>query len=210
MTNKCPKCGNLNTTDMVCWGCGQRPYHVALSPDFPMGDGVLPPEYWEKPHPTWPLLPLLPQSIKCRIYKLHEDLPLPTQANPGDAGWDVVAAESMEFVQGETKLVPLGIIAEAPLGYHFGLYIRSSLAKKGWSLANGVGVIDHAYCGETDEIKALMRAPRPLFKPFKLYKIERGDRICQLILEKNNDITWDVQTERNFAGKSRGGFGSSG
>jgi len=40
--------------------------------------------------------------------------------------------------------------------------------------------------------------------------IEEGERVAQLILEKNNEIEWDEQDVPNFVSSSRGGFGSTG
>ena len=193
----CPACGVELYDPALCTTCAAPPLLL---------DGVLPAGYWEQGG-TW-----FPPTTRCRIHKLHGDLPLPAQANFGDAGWDLVAADTVTFDPLQIKLVPLGIIAEAPLGYHFKLFLRSSMAKKGWSLANSVGIIDSSYAGPEDEIKALIRAPKPTWNNLatEYFTIERGQRICQLILEKNNDIVWDVQENRDFAGKSRGGFGSSG
>jgi dUTP pyrophosphatase len=146
--------------------------------------------------------------MKIKIYRTCKDNPLPTQANPNDAGWDVYAAEDVEFLQGQTIMVSLGIIAQAPKGFHFKLCIRSSLSRKGFLLANGVGIVDSKFCGPEDEMKMILRAPERLNYPPII--IKKGQRIGQLILEKNNDIEWDEQEDRNFGGESRGGFGSTG
>jgi len=152
--------------------------------------------------------------MKVKIYRICKDNPLPTQANSGDAGWDVYAAEDVSFSPGEIELVPLGIIAQAPKGYHFKLCIRSSIAKKrGLIQPNAPGIIDHLYSGKKDEIKLMLQAPMKFgkwgyFDPETI--IKKGERVGQLILEKNNDIEWDEQDDPNFAGKSRGGFGSTG
>ena len=151
--------------------------------------------------------------MKVKIYRIDKDNLLPLQANKGDAGYDCFASKDVYFCAEEIKLVPLGIIAQAPEGYHFKLCLRSSLAKKrGFTLANGVGIIDYLYSGENDEIKALLKAPG--YENHTSLWIDRiirkGERIAQLILEKNEEIEWDEQEERNFVEKSRGGFGSSG
>jgi len=144
--------------------------------------------------------------MDVRIYRICKDNPLPNQANKGDAGYDVYASEDVIFESYETKLVPLGIIAEAPFGYHFKLCLRSSMAlKKGFRIANSVGIIDFSFCGEKDEMKIMLENIRDYGN-----SISKGDRVGQLILEKNNTIHWIEQDNRNFAGKSRGGFGSSG
>lgn len=142
---------------------------------------------------------------KVRIYRICKDNPLPTQANPKDAGWDVYSSEDTVFKFGETKLVPLGIIAEAPEGFHFKLCLRSSMAlKRGFRLSNGVGIVDHSYAGEKDEMKAILTSWND-----EDVVIKKGERIGQLLLERNYDIEWVEQVDSKFRGKSRGGFGSS-
>lgn len=153
--------------------------------------------------------------MKVRIHRLSDN-PLPTRANPTDAGYDVYAAEDVNFEPNQIKLVPLGIIAEAPVGHHFKLYIRSSMAlKRGFTLGNSVGIVDSSFCGPQDQIQAIIKAPARyttcwLNICFEDLHIKKGERVGQLILEKNIEIEWDEQENRNFAGESRGGFGSSG
>ncbi len=160
--------------------------------------------------------PLARQKIPVRIHRVSGTAKLPTQANEGDAGWDCYADQDVEFYPGEVKLVSLGIIAEAPVGYHFKLCLRSSMGlKRGFSIPNAPGIIDSRYSGPTDVIKVILKAPETdrtindgAFFPLKIL---RGDKICQLILEKNNDIEWIEQDRQDFAStESRGGFGSSG
>jgi dUTP pyrophosphatase len=154
--------------------------------------------------------------MKVRIYRICKDNPLPSQANSGDAGWDCYAAADVVFHSDEIKLVPLGIIAEAPQGFHFKLCIRSSMAwKRGYTILNAPGIVDATYSGEKDQIFAVMKSPCLETAEYKgLDKsnltIKKGERVAQLILEKNNDIEWDEQDVPNFRSESRGGFGSSG
>jgi dUTP pyrophosphatase len=153
--------------------------------------------------------------MKVKIHRICKDNPLPTQANPGDAGYDVYAAEEVVFENcGDVKFVPLGIIAQAPNGYHFKLCIRSSMAaKRGFRLANGTGVVDFLFSGARDEIKMIIQYVGNIVDEKFVYPvaiIKKGERVGQLILEKNNEIEWDEQEDRNFAQVSRGGFGSSG
>ena len=153
--------------------------------------------------------------MKAKIYRICKDNPLPTQANPDDAGWDVYASEDVEFSRpGQIKLVPLGIIVQAPKGYHFKLCIRSSVAHdKHFTQPNAPGVIDSKFAGPNDEIKIMLKSPDNQFGYSDYSRpriIKKGDRVGQLILEKNNDIEWDEQDDRDFAGENRGGFGSTG
>ncbi|MFZ0391205.1 MAG: dUTP diphosphatase [Calditrichia bacterium] len=152
---------------------------------------------------------------RIRIYRKNKNVPLPERKTSRSAGMDVYSAEDVELHPGEVCLVPTGLIIEAPPGSYFKIFIRSGFAvKNGVSLANDVGIIDEDYCGPQDEVKialichynpAKQHAEKPL-------KISRGTRIAQIIFEKNDfpEIEWEEQDDPAFAGRSRGGFGSTG
>ncbi|GAB4336138.1 MAG: dUTP diphosphatase [Calditrichia bacterium] len=153
--------------------------------------------------------------MKIRVFRKYKDIPLPERKTPRSAGLDVYAAETVELWPGKVTLVPTGLIIEAPAGYYYKLFIRSGMAvKNGVSLANDVGIIDEDYCGPEDEVKvALIRHYNPNDPDHdKPLVIERGTRIAQLIFEKNDipQVEWDEQDAPDFAGKTRGGFGSTG
>ena len=236
---KCGSCGEWVFTNHQGVNPVVEPYlFVDTHLDVCMVDGV---SDWQKQNPGWPLIKkgeinmpygdvepkqyccphtapdvmlpgLLDSPLKCKIYRINKSNPLPEQANWLDAGYDVFASENVEFGLGETKLVPLGIIAEAPKGYHFKLFIRSSIPyKRGFCIANSVGIIDSEYCGPKDEIQIMLRAPYAGTKfDLREHVITAGERIGQLILERNVGIEWDEQDSPDFAESSRGGFGSSG
>jgi dUTP pyrophosphatase len=153
--------------------------------------------------------------MKIRIFRQDKLVPLPQRQTPRSVGLDVYAAETVELWPGKPVLVPTGLIIESPPGYFFKIFIRSGLAvKNGVSLINDVGIIDEDYCGPADEVKiGLIRHYNPddpqLKEPLI---ISKGSRIAQLIFEKNAmpDIEWLEQETVDFAGKSRGGFGSTG
>ena len=70
-------------------------------------------------------------------------------------------------------------------------------------LANSVGIIDQDYCGEKDEIKALV-----LNFNKKPVIVKKGERIAQGILVKIARPR--IEEVEKMSGKSRGGFGSTG
>lgn len=154
-------------------------------------------------------------SMKIRIYRQYKDLPLPQRQTPRSAGLDVHAAARVELLPGQVALVPTGLIIESPQGYFFKVHIRSGFAvKNGICLANDVGIIDEDYCGAGDELKiALVRLYNPA-DPQKEqpFVIEKGARIAQIIFEKNvlPEVEWEEMDSPDFAGKTRGGFGSTG
>ena len=70
-------------------------------------------------------------------------------------------------------------------------------------LANSVGIIDQDYCGEKDEIKALV-----LNFTKKTVVVKKGERIAQGILVKI--ARPEIKEVEKMEKKSRGGFGSTG
>ena len=77
------------------------------------------------------------------------DLPLRSTAHA--AGYDFIAAETINLNPGEIKLIPTGIKAYMQPGEVLYLYDRSSNPrKKGLVLINSVGVIDGDYYGNPD------------------------------------------------------------
>lgn len=145
--------------------------------------------------------------MKSKIFRTCKDNHLPNRADSKSAGYDVYASERVEFNPGDIKLVPIGIIAQAPKGHHFKLLLRSSMAyKRKFMLANSVGLIDENFCGPEDEMKAIIY----FTKTEGSETILKGERVGQLLLEKNIDIEWVEQEDKDFVGKSRGGFGSTG
>ncbi|RPH56971.1 dUTP diphosphatase, partial [bacterium] len=115
--------------------------------------------------------------MKVRIRRLPaaRDLPLPSPASPGSAGFDLRAAVEGEVVlrPGERLLVPTGIVLEIPPGWEGQVRPRSGLAlRHGLGIVNAPGTIDSDYRGEVGVILINLGET-----PFSL---KRGDRIAQL------------------------------
>jgi len=236
---KCNECnGELVDIEDTTYGCNrfksaytfQTTDYIYNTFEFPSRDGVkdntnytdvvvgTPPDNWYDGFDLTKIttttfdsnkyLYVAPNTHNVRIYRINKNNPLPSQANSGDAGMDVYCSETTIFKPGEKKAVPLGIIVEAPMGYHFKLCIRSSVAfKRGFKLVNSVGIIDSGFSGPEDEVKILLEAPSNIFEEVIL---EEGERLGQLLLEKNETIVWEEQEDRDFNKTSRGGIGSSG
>lgn len=153
--------------------------------------------------------------MKIRIYRKDKSVPLPERKTIKSVGLDVYSAETVSLLSGKVTMVPTGLIIESPPGYYFKIFMRSGLAiKKGISLANDVGIIDEDYCGPDDEVKiGLIRHYNPNDpKRDNPIILEKGTRIAQLIFEKNQftEIQWEEQDRPDYAGSTRGGFGSTG
>jgi len=138
------------------------------------------------------------------VVRLDPDLPLPAYAHPGDAGLDLHARDDATVPAGGGRvLVPTGIALAIPPG-HAGLVLpRSGLAlRHGIGVANTPGLIDAAYRGELGVI--LLNTD-----PEHDYDVHRGDRIAQLVVQRVEEVVWQVV--ETLEGLDRGGgFGHSG
>jgi dUTP pyrophosphatase len=138
------------------------------------------------------------------IVQLDPDLPLPAYAHPGDAGLDLRArVDAVIAPAGGRMLVPTGIAIAIPVGFAGFVLPRSGLAlKHGISVVNAPGLIDSAYRGELQVV--LLNTD-----PVEPFHVHRGDRIAQLVLQRVEEVAWDVVA--SLDGDDRGGgFGHTG
>jgi dUTP pyrophosphatase len=143
-------------------------------------------------------------DLEVRVIRLDPDLPLPTYAHPGDAGLDLFAREDAVVpAAGGRALVPTGIALALPIGHAGFVMPRSGLAlKHGVTVVNSPGLIDCAYRGEIKVI--LLNTDQRT-----AYRVQRGDRIAQLVVQAVMNVTWNEVSELD--GEDRGGgFGHSG
>lgn len=139
----------------------------------------------------------------CRLPH-NPDLPLPSRASEGSAGFDVRSAE-VDFVlaAGETRAVATGLAMALPPGVECQVRPRSGLAlRHGITIPNSPGTIDPDYRGE---LKVLLRNVSSDPVP-----VSRGDRIAQLVFARFEtpgvrEVGTLEETERGDAG-----FGSTG
>ena len=139
------------------------------------------------------------------LVRLDPDLPLPSYARPGDAGADLVAREdALLEPAGGRVLVPTGIAIAIPEGYAGFIQPRSGLAlRHGVTCLNTPGLIDAGY---RDEIKVLLVNTDPV----EPYKVSRGDRIAQLVIQEVEQAAFAVVEELPDSDRGRGGFGHTG
>lgn len=131
------------------------------------------------------------------------DLPLPRYATEGSSGMDAVAAEACVIPPGEWAAVGTGLYLEIPRGYECQVRPRSGLAlKKGVTVLNAPGTIDSDYRGEI-RIILINQGKGP-------FKIERGDRIAQLVFAPVTRASFAEGTDLSRTGRGAGGFGSTG
>ncbi len=135
------------------------------------------------------------------------DLPLPEYATAGAAGLDLRAAVEAELTlaPGERALVSTGIRLSLPEGYEGQVRPRSGLAwRYGLALLNAPGTVDSDYRGVIKVILVNLGQ--------EVARVQRGDRIAQLIVSPVSRVIWTETVEALTAesGRGEGGFGSTG
>lgn len=99
--------------------------------------------------------------------------------------------------------MPTGISIAIPAGWCGLLMPRSGLAlKHGLGIVNAPGLIDSAYRGE---IKVVLINTDPVID----YHVSRGDRIAQLVIQRVEEVAWNVVDTLDGVDRG-GGFGHSG
>jgi dUTP pyrophosphatase len=99
--------------------------------------------------------------------------------------------------------VATGIAVAVPDGYAGFVTPRSGLAvDAGLSVVNGPGLIDAGYRGEIKVVLVNLSS--------EAFRIERGDRIAQLVVVPVAKQEFDVVDTLPESGRGDGGFGSTG
>lgn len=131
--------------------------------------------------------------------------PLPEYGTPYSAGMDIRANIDSPITLRplERTLVPTGIYLELPDGYEAQIRPRSGLAyKHGLTLLNSPGTIDADYRGEIGIILVNLSNDE--------FVINDGERICQMVIARYEQITWEETDSVNETERGTGGFGHTG
>lgn len=139
--------------------------------------------------------------MKVKVKYLRDIMPI-EKIEAGD--WiDLRCAKDTMVYEGQYEEIPLGVAMELPDGYEAIVAPRSSTFRKyGILLANGIGVIDNSFSGDTDEWHFLAYAVRDT-------RIMKNERICQFRIQKNQPPI-EIETVEELGNPSRGGRGSTG
>lgn len=142
--------------------------------------------------------------MKVSIKRIDSKLPLPVYETKGAVGFDFVAREDVTVEAKAIGLIPGNVVIAVPEGYMLVVASRSSTPKKkGLLTPHGIGIIDHDYCGESDEIKVQVYnfCDQPV-------TVARGEKIAQGVFVKIEKF--EFEEVEKMTGESRGGFGSTG
>lgn len=142
--------------------------------------------------------------MQIAIRRLSPNTPLPEYKTAGAVAFDLAVLEGKTLEPNERFLFSTGLVINVPNDHMLMLAPRSSNAKKGIRLSNGIGIIDSDYCGPNDELKLSLHnigtAP---------YTVEAGERIAQgFFLPISRAVFYEPETWETL--QDRGGFGTTG
>lgn len=142
--------------------------------------------------------------VQIPLRLLDDGLPVPSYAHPGDAGADLHTTCAVSLAPGERQLVPTGVAIALPEGYVGFVHPRSGLAHRhGLSIVNAPGTIDAGYRGEIKVCLVNLDPVTPV-------KLERGDRIAQLVIQRFETARFMVVDELTDSARGSAGYGSTG
>jgi dUTP pyrophosphatase len=146
--------------------------------------------------------------INIEIQRLShgKDIPLPNYSSENCSGLDLYAAikNKIKIKNGEIVIIPTGIKIGLKKNLEAQVRPRSGLAANfGITVLNTPGTIDADYRGE---IKIIL-----INHGKKIFIIERGMRVAQLIISKIEKIKWSEKKKINQKTKRKElGLGSTG
>ncbi|MBI2011591.1 dUTP diphosphatase [Candidatus Daviesbacteria bacterium] len=143
--------------------------------------------------------------MKVKIKRVDKTLPLPQYHTSGSVGLDLYARVDTKILSKKVGMVPCNVIIATPPGYMLMIASRGSTPiKKGLIPANGVGIGDQDFAGESDEYHFIAYNFTN-----KAVVVKKGERVAQGIFVKIEKVDWE---EVNSMGENpnRGGFGSTG
>ncbi len=141
--------------------------------------------------------------MKIRIKRFDTSIPLPEYKTDLAAGFDLAAREEHTIEPGAVGYVPLNVAIEVPATHWVLVAARSSLHKRGLIMANGIGVGDADFAGDTDEYRAILMNTSD-----QAVTIEKGERIVQALILAREQVT--IEEAEHLGNPDRGGIGSTG
>ncbi len=141
--------------------------------------------------------------MNVRIKRFDKSLPLPERKTAGAAAFDLTAREAVTIAPGAIGYVPLNVAMEIPAGHFLLVAARSGTHKRGLMMANGIGIIDPDFSGDTDEINGAYYnfTGAPVI-------VEKGERIAQATFVPIATFAWE--DVGRLGNKDRGAFGTTG
>ena len=141
--------------------------------------------------------------MKIKFKKLSENAVMPKRGSQWAAGYDLTAISKRWNREFSVWEYGTGIAVEIPEGYAGFLFPRSSIYKTGFTLTNGVGLIDCDYRGEI-----MAKFADTYLGDVEGYEV--GDRIGQLVILPVPEVEYVEVDELSETVRGTGGYGSTG
>ena len=155
------------------------------------------------------------RTVKVLLHSKHAKI---VDSPKGDC-YDLIACEEVKLTSGKVSLISLGLSMKLPSGCYARVYDRSSTPlKRGFKIANSVGIIDNSYSSDKDIWRY---TTHPVSSKKQDIVIKEGDRICQFEICLSQKATvwqklkwlftsgYKFEYVETLKGNVRGGFGSS-
>jgi len=139
-------------------------------------------------------------DLSVRVKKVSNEARVPIKGSARAAGHNLYAIAGTDVPAGGPAIVGAGIAIVLPHNTYGRIAPRSSLAVK-HRLMTKAGVIDFEYRGEVKVVLANL-GDEP-------YRVEKGDRIAKLIIEKIDKRELQEVTQLDDTERGEQGFGSS-
>lgn len=152
--------------------------------------------HWRPGHGGRPALRQGAKFTRCRSAAVY-----PSKTRVSDSGHDLTLVEKIKQI-GLLSFYGTGLKVQPPDGFYFDMIARSSLQKRGYMLANAVGIIDRAYRGEI--IAGLFK-----FDP-DAPDLELPARVLQLVPRPIEHFSLVEVEDLDQTSRGTGGFGSTG
>ena len=141
------------------------------------------------------------ESTELKFMQLLENAKAPQYGLTDAAGIDLFSAKAMIIPPRDRVLVPTDIAVELPKGTYGRIAPRLGMAVK-YFIGIGGGVIDFDFTGNIGII-LFNNGDEP-------FKVQKGDRIAQLIIEKISQPLFVEVNEIRTTERGKKGFGSTG
>jgi len=136
-----------------------------------------------------------------KLQRIDPDVPMPTYAHEGDAGFDLFAREAVTMQPGEQVQVKTGIALHIPDGYVGLVWDKSGLSHR-HALKTLGGVVDAGYRGEV-MVGLVNLGDEP-------YTVEKHHKVAQMLIQKVERAEFDVVASLDESARGHGSFGSTG
>lgn len=136
--------------------------------------------------------------------QIDPTLPKLSRGTSDSVGVDTYIRVDTPVCPGCWAKVPLNVVIKPPIGCFVGVVPRSSTFQKTGLICPGsIGIIDPDYCGNADEVSAIVYNTRET-----MVYAKRGARLFQLVLFKYSDES-PIEREGLYREGNRGGYGST-